>query len=147
MVLTEAQQTSFFEDADQMSLVSRTRTNSLVVEGITTVNDLADWDDDDWDQWSLNCEKPDQVQDSDNPALLVDQVPFSLSFKSLQRLKIASKLIRYYNSIPIPLTAANIRWPVMAKFEMQRKSIVKKFQENQASCSQVGKEHRGSQET
>ena len=78
-----------------MSLAARTRANSLVVEGITTVNDLADWDDDDWDYWSLNCKKPDQNQDSDNSAVLVDQVPFALSFKSLQRLKIASTLIRY----------------------------------------------------
>ena len=51
MVLTSAQITSFFEDADQMGLTHRTRTLSLNAEGIITVGGLAEWKDDDWDQW------------------------------------------------------------------------------------------------
>ena len=47
MVLTANQITSFFEDEDQMALKNRTRTNSLVAEGIVTVDKLKEWDDDD----------------------------------------------------------------------------------------------------
>ena len=63
MVLTASQQVSFFEDADQMGLSNSTRTLSLFLEGIATVDNLADWYDDDWDQWSSNFKKPDMVQD------------------------------------------------------------------------------------
>ena len=47
MVLTAAQITSLFEDADQMELTHQTRTLSSKSEGIITVGELADWKDDD----------------------------------------------------------------------------------------------------
>ena len=94
MVLTDAQQVSFFEYADQMGLKHSTRVYSLDVEGIENVDDLADWDVEDWGQWASNCKKPDMIQDPNNVANLITQVPFPLSVKSLKRLKIASKLIR-----------------------------------------------------
>ena len=47
MVLTVGQITSFFEDADQMALKNRIRVNPLPAEGIITVNELKEWDDDD----------------------------------------------------------------------------------------------------
>ena len=50
MVLTAGQVTSFFEDANQMALKNRIRVNSLVAEGIVTVDELKEWDGDDWDQ-------------------------------------------------------------------------------------------------
>ena len=52
MVFTAAQQVSFFEDADQMGLYNRTHTLSLSLVGIAAVDDIADWDDDNWDQWN-----------------------------------------------------------------------------------------------
>ena len=126
MVLTADQQFSFFEDADQMSLKHRTRVYSLDVEGIENVDDLADWDDEDWDQWASNCKKPDRIQDPNNAANLIAQVPFPLSIKSLKRLKIASKLIRYYKLVSVPLTVIKIKWTLMDNFEIQRKSMVGK---------------------
>ena len=47
MVLNDTQQVYFFEDSDQMGLSNRARTLSLILEVIATVDDLADWDDDD----------------------------------------------------------------------------------------------------
>ena len=108
MVFTDAQQFSFFEDADQMGLSNRNRNLSLILEGITEVDDLAVWDDDDWDQWNYNYKKPDRVQDTNNAANFNAQVPFKVSVKSLKLLKIASKLIRYYDSVSTVLSAANI---------------------------------------
>ena len=93
MVLTANQITSFFEDADQMALKNRTRTNSLVAEGIVTVDELKEWDDDDWDQWASNCKRPDKISGPNNPALLIAVAPYPLSVKSLKCLKTASKLV------------------------------------------------------
>ena len=126
MVFTDAQQFSFFEDADQIGLSNRTRTLSLILEGIAAVNDPSDWYDDDWDQWNANSKNPDRVQYPNNAANLIAQVPFKVSVKYLNRLKIASKLIIYYESVSIVLSTANIRWVVMNNFEIQRKYMVKK---------------------
>ena len=94
MVLTTAQITYFFEDTDQMGLTHRTRTLSLNTEGIITVGELAEWKDDDWDQWKNNCKKPDRILDPENPANLIHQTTFAISVKSFKRLKAASELIR-----------------------------------------------------
>ena len=116
MVITAAQQVFFFEDSDQMGLSNRTRILSLIFEVIVAVDDLDDWDDDDWDHWKSNCKKPDRVQDTNNVANIISQVPFKIRVKYLKRLKIASKLIRYYDSVSIMRSAANIRWVMMNNF-------------------------------
>ena len=59
MVFTAAQITSFFEDTDQCGLDHRTRVSLLNVEEITSMDDLADWEDDDWDRWVTSYKKPD----------------------------------------------------------------------------------------
>ena len=123
MVLSAAQITSFFEDADQMGLTHRTRTLSLNSEEIITVGELSEWKDDDWDQWNNNCKKPDRITDPANYANLIHQTPFAISVKSLKRLKAASELIRYYESVSIELTATKIRWPVIENYKIQWKAI------------------------
>ena len=95
MVLTGAQVTAFFEDPDQCGLENRTRVLSLDVEGISTIDNLVEWEEGDWDQWARNCKHPDKTQDPTNPGQLIDTVPYPLSVKSLKRLNIASKLVRY----------------------------------------------------
>ena len=121
MVLTAAQTTSFFEDADQMGLTHRTRTLSLNSEGIITVGELSEWKDDDWYQWKNNCKKPDIIPDPENPANLIHQTPFTISVKSLKLSKAESELIRYYESVSFELTATNIRWPVIENYKIQQK--------------------------
>ena len=83
MVLTAGQTTAFFENDDQMGLGHLTTIDSLQQEGIDSVDSLAEWRDDDWDQWAKNCKRPDKIADAANPGALVDQVPFPLSVKSL----------------------------------------------------------------
>ena len=95
MVLNASQITSLFEDAYQMRLTHRTNTLSLNSEGIKTVGELAEWKDDDWDQWKKNCKNPDRIPDPENPSNLIHQTTFAISVKSLKRLKAASELIRY----------------------------------------------------
>ena len=71
MVLTAAQISSFFENADQMGLTHQTRTLALNSEWIITVGKLAEWKDDDWDQWKNNCNNPDRIPDPKNPSNLI----------------------------------------------------------------------------
>ena len=101
-----------------------TRTLSVVIEGIATAEDLAFWDEEDWDQWNFICKNPYRVQDTNNTANLITQVPFKVSVKSLKRLNIASKLIRYYDSVPIVLIDAKIQRVMMNNFDIQCKSMV-----------------------
>ena len=63
MVLTANQLTTFFEDTGQMGLITRTRANSLKEEGITSIDDLVELDDDDWDQGESKCKRPDKTKD------------------------------------------------------------------------------------
>ena len=109
-----------------MGLSNSTRTLSLILEGIAAVNDPSDWYDNYWYQWNSNYKKPDRVQDPNNAANIIAQVPFKVSVKSLKRLKIASKLIRYYDSVSIVKSATNICWMVMNNFEIKCKSMVYK---------------------
>ena len=95
----------------------------MTSEGIITVGELYAWKDYYWDQWKNNCKKPDRIPDPENPANLIHQTTFSISVKSLKHLKAASKLIRYYNSVSIELTATKIHWPVIENYEIQRKAI------------------------
>ena len=94
MVLNASQITSFFEDSDQMGLIHLTRTLSLNTEGIITMGELAEWKDDEWDQWNNNYKKPDRILNSANPANLIHHTPFAISVKSLKLLKAASDLVR-----------------------------------------------------
>ena len=57
MVLTAAQTTSFFENADQMG-VQHATVVQLALEGIQTVDDLADFDKEALQQLADNLQRP-----------------------------------------------------------------------------------------
>ena len=136
MVFTAAQITSFFEDADQCGLINRTRVSSLNIEGITSMDDLADWEDDDWDRWAISCKKPDKVMTG---GVLVEQQAYQLTVKSLKRLKIASALVRYYESVSIPLTHVNMKWLVLKSFDTQMKVMKARKKEGASDVPKLSK--------
>ena len=137
MVLTAAQTTAFFEDAAQMGLPNRTRTGSLQAEGIVNPEDMAEWENTDWDVWADNAKKPPKIQDpaaGAAPGDLINQVPFTVPVKSLKRLKLTSRLIRHYIDTDRPLTVGNIKWLNVGKnFEIQRKALDAKAKEDKPS--------------
>ena len=85
------------------------------------MDELAEWKDEEWDQWKNNCKKPDRIPDPANTANLIHKITFAISVKSLKCLKAASELVRYYESVSIELTATNIRWPVIENEEYSRR--------------------------
>ena len=92
MVFTAGQLTSFFDDADQCRLVNRARVSLLNVEGITFMDDLADWEDDDWDRQATSCKKSDKVLFA---GALVEQRALEFTVTSPKRFKIASSCVCY----------------------------------------------------
>ena len=80
--------------------------NQLAAEGITDPDDLADFDNKEaWAQIVENCRHPPKIANPNNANQLVAQEPFQLPEKSLMRLKMAVKSVKYFNSIDHPLTA------------------------------------------
>ena len=123
MVFTNAQITSFFQDADQMGLSNRTRIY-LQGEGIDHPDDLAEFlDKETWDQIIENCKRPPQVPAPGGGAGLVAQQPFLLPAKSLMRLKTAARIVDYYQRTARPLTAGNMAWVRLNNFRVEWRVI------------------------
>ena len=125
MVLTAAQTRTFFENDQQISLSRRTK-DDLISEGISSVEDLGEWDDNDWDAFAASCRKPEQIEDPANARNLINQAPFALPVKSLKRLKIASKLIRHYEAILMEPVADNVKWNCLKSYDQQHKALLDK---------------------
>ena len=86
MPLTSYMINSFFQDADQMGLSARIQAQ-LAGEGITDLDDLADFDNKEaWAQIVENCKCLPTIADPNNANQLVDQEPFQLPAKSLMHL-------------------------------------------------------------
>ena len=121
MVLTAAQTAAFFEDDDKMGFDYRMRVDSLDAEGVSTVDDMAEWKDDDWHSWVVNYKRPGKIPDPANPGQLIVQAPFPISVKSIKRLRrLPGWLDTTYESIGVVLTVANIGWNTIKNFELQR---------------------------
>jgi hypothetical protein len=113
MTFTEAQTTAFFQGADQMALNERTR-GRLAVEGLETVQDLVEFDDDSFKQLVENLRKPGGMVENPDPnapeGAMIPTPPFVLSAKSHARLKVAMKAAKYYEMVSRPLTPQNMSW-------------------------------------
>ena len=123
MVLTGGQLTAFFEDANQMGLSNRTRMH-LQTEGITTPDDLVDFvSKDSWTPILDNCRRPPQVPGAGAGAALVVQQAFHLPAKSLIRLKVAARVVLYYERTNRPLTAQGMLWIRLNTFKVEWESL------------------------
>ena len=130
MVFTNAQITAFFEGNDQMGLSHRTRLY-LQLEGLDHPRDLVDFvKSDAWDQVLENCKRPPQVADPANPGQLMNQSPFRFPSKSLLRLKVAARVIEYYNRTGRDLTAGNLAWNRLANFQIEWDTLVQRRKAN-----------------
>ena len=106
MVLTAAQVTAFFTKANKMAIPAATYAQ-LQVEGITSVDDLAEFNDGDLKQPAGNLRRPGG-----------GGLPLVFGMKAQSHLKVTCALVRFYETIGRPLTAANIQWThVMKNFK------------------------------
>ena len=122
MVLTANQITAFFENNDQMAIPHDTRLQ-LIAEGITTVDDLTDFDEASLKLLSDNLRRPGGMVPDPAPnaqaGAMVPAQPFVFGAKSQLRLKGAMYLVKFYQTVGRPLTPANIMWDPIIKTFME----------------------------
>jgi hypothetical protein len=127
MVLTGVQTTAFFENADQM-VIPNVTVLQLVAEGIDQVDDLAEFDKDTIYQIASNLCWP--------PA----GAHYVFGAKSQKRLVAAAEIVRYYETVGQPLTAANRMWnTVIKRFEIQWKALKDKKDGDEPETPKIAK--------
>jgi hypothetical protein len=143
MPLTAAQTTAFFEQESQMGIPNDT-VIQLQQEGITTVDDLSDFDKDTMEQIAANLRRPaGRIPDPNPTAAPGATIPtpsFVFGAKSQKRLITASKLLRYYETVGRNTTVANLQWtPVMRNFEIQWKALEDKKRGDEPEVPKITK--------
>ena len=102
MVLTIAQTTAFFEQANQMGIPHYTVVQ-LQQEGISVIADLAEFDKDSLEQLASNLRRPGGRIPDPNPTAArgatIPTPPFVFGMKSQKRLLVASDLVRFYDTV------------------------------------------------
>jgi hypothetical protein len=112
MVLTAAQTMAFFKQATQM-VIPNVTVIALENEGIDTIEDLIDVDKTTLTQVADNLRRPGG-----------GGAPLVFGAKSQQRLLAATNLVKYYDTVGRPLTAANLQWDrTMRNFKEQYKAL------------------------
>ncbi len=130
MPLTGNQTRSFFENQAQMGIPNAT-VIQLQTEGINVVADLADFDTKTIEQIAANLRRPAGRVPDPNPAAAagatIPTPSFVFGAKSQQRLTVAAKCVRFYDTVGRALTAGNLQWaPVMKNFFEQWKALEEK---------------------
>jgi hypothetical protein len=147
MVITVAQNVAFFEDNDQMAL-ARATFQRLIHEGIQTIDDLVDFDEESLKQVAENLRRPaGRIPD---PTIgvaggvavgaTIPCPPFAFGAKSHARLVVATELLKFYRAIGRDTTAAGMMWDrVMRNFGEQWKAIKDAKKETQPEVPVISK--------
>jgi hypothetical protein len=143
MVLTVAQCTTFYTHADQMGVSAATYAQ-LQVEGITSVDDLADFDKDSLKQLAGNLQRPGgRVPDPTPGAAAGATIPtpaFVFGAKSHHRMMVSSNLVKYYLTTGRATSAANMQWNTVGKnFDIQWKALCDRKEENEPEVPKITK--------
>ena len=143
MVLTAAQITAFFTDADQMGMPQRT-VNQLANKGIASPSNLVDFKKDTLAMVAENLRHPGGREPNPDPnaapGSTIPTQPYIFSAKSQQRLLAVSNIVWYYQDTGRTLTAANIRYdPVVRNFQQQYKALQERAKEDPPEVPKITK--------
>ena len=106
----------FFTAADQLNLSDRSR-DKLALEGIATIVDLPEFDDEDISAIVRIFERPPRAPNA--MGNLVNQTPYAFPAKSQKRLAIAIAIAKYYEETNREVTPEMMMWPVLKSFSTQ----------------------------
>jgi hypothetical protein len=141
MVFTNQKTTAFFEEATQMAIPHATRVQ-LATKGIDTVDDLGKFDEENLKQIADNLRRPsgrvpiDPINDPNGATMSIPAFVFGA--KSYNRLKAASDLVRYYETVGRDLGAANMRWnPTIKIFHEHWKSLVERKKDDHPETPKI----------
>ena len=100
----------------------------LIQEGISSVDDLAEFDNESLKQIAENLRRPTGRIDDPNPTApagaTIPTPPFVFGAKSQIRLRVSAELVRYYQTVGQELSAANMQWnPIGKKFQQHWKAL------------------------
>ena len=137
-----AQTKAFFENPDQMGIPHVTVVQ--LQQGITTIQDLADFDKDTLQQLADNLTKPaGRILDPNPAAAASTMIPtpsFVFGAKSQHRISVACEIVRYYNAVGRDITAANMRWTqVIKNFEDQWKALKGRREDDEPDVPKISK--------
>ena len=143
MVVTAAQTTAFFENPDQIGILHM-MVIQLQVEGITGIQDLADFDKDTLQQLADNSRKPAGCIPDPNPAAaagtMIPTPSFVFGAKSQHRISVAYEIVRYYKGVRHDITVANMRWTqVIKNFEDQWKALKGRKEDDEPDVPKISK--------
>jgi len=143
MVLTAAQITAFFTDADQMGIPQRT-VDQLEQEGIESPDDLVDFDKDTLAMVAENLRRPGGREPNPDPnaaaGATIPTQPYVFSAKSQQRMLAVANIVRYYRDTGRLLTVGNIRYdPVVRNFQQQYKALEERRKEDNPEVPRITK--------
>ena len=117
--LTEAETTAFFTAAGQIGLDVRTYA-FFQSEGIHTVTDLFDLNSENLDTIASNARKPPGRVPNPDPnapaGSTIATPPYQIAAKSLHRLKISIRVIKYLVKTDRPVEAEHLQWSVLRDF-------------------------------
>lgn len=122
--------TAFFTADAQMGIPALTLPG-LAVEGITSPDDLLDFNEDDLKTVMSNLRRPaGTIPDPDDANAVIPRPSYEFGAKSFKRLKIAALAVSYYDSIGRPVTPENMHFThVLKDFSEQWESLVEKKDE------------------
>eukprot|EP00957_Ditylum_brightwellii_P012226 923595-Ditylum_brightwellii.AAC.1 len=120
---------AFFKDNDKMAIPQNTVIH-LVNEGISTVDDLEEFQKADIKQIAANLRRP-----------IVPRAPMLiLGAKSVKRITAACKLVQYYTTINRMITPGNIQWETVVKnFKIQWRALKDKKDESEPDTPKIAK--------
>ena len=127
MALAAAQMTQLFKQEAQMGILAATRLR-LQQEGISNIDDLAEFYPDDIKQLAETLRKPGgRVADPNDDDATIPTPPFQFGARSIKRLTEACHLVRFYETTGQNITATTMQYqPVCHHFAAQWKSLEEK---------------------
>ena len=139
---TPAEELAFFTQANQMGLEARTY-EFLITEGFGTVASLYEMDDDILDTIVSNAKRPAGTQPADpddpNNNNRVPVPAFRMGARSIARLGVAHKAVKYFALIGRVMTPELMEWRVLSDFSISWKIIENKMDEDRTSSPKVDK--------
>ena len=122
-----------------MAIPQATVNGGLMTEGIVSVEDLEEFQDEDIKAVQDNLRKPaGTIPDPNNPGQRVGAPSYVLGAKSAKRLKIAAAAVRYYHTIGRTPTAANMHFAnVLKNFGEQWEAIKQKADDDEPEVPKI----------
>ena len=126
MVWNQIETDFFFPDATQMGLSIPVQA-ALHLEGIIEVDDLLEFDDEQWKTVISNLKNPAStmsVAQPNSPRIPIRGINYAIEEISLSQLKVASEAGRYYDSIGRTTGPVDMAWTTLSYFDFQWKSLL-----------------------